>query len=166
MKIAILADSHDNIWNLESALNSVNAQGAEALLHCGDLIAPFIVAQLAQAFTGPIHIIEGNNDGDGRLQQQIAAQYPHVTLHGIYTELNLGGRRLALIHYPEPARRIAQSGQFDLVCYGHNHQSKWEHVGDCLLVNPGEIMGRYGAPSWGIYDSVAHQYTVQPIARP
>ena len=87
------------------------------MLHCGDLVAPFIVAQIAQAFAGPVHIVEGNNDGDGRLQQQVAAGFNQVTLHGPYVELDLGGRRIALIHFPEPARRIAQSALFDLVCY-------------------------------------------------
>ncbi|MBP7964188.1 MAG: metallophosphoesterase family protein, partial [Caldilineaceae bacterium] len=103
-KIAILSDSHDNIWNLEEALVQVNESGADLLVHLGDLVAPFIVAQLAQAFAGPIHIIQGNNDGDSRLQQQVAANFPHVTLHGIYAELTVDNRKIALIHYPEPAR--------------------------------------------------------------
>ncbi len=162
-KIAILSDSHDNIWNLEKALAQVNAQGADVLLHLGDLVAPFIVAQLAEAFAGPIHIIEGNNDGDGRLQLQVASKFPHVTLHGPYAELSIGGRQVAMIHYPEPARRIAQSGQFDLVCYGHNHLQNWEQIGECFLVNPGEVMGRFGAPSWGLYDCDQHVYKLQPL---
>jgi uncharacterized protein len=163
VKIAILSDSHDNIWNLEKALQAVNEQQVDVLLHCGDLVAPFIVAQIADAFQGPIHILEGNNDGDGRLQQQVASKYAHVTLHGIYAELEVGGRQIAMIHYPEPARRIAQSGQFDLVCYGHNHLQNWEAIGDCFLVNPGEVMGRYGAPSWGLYDCEVHKYKLQAI---
>ena len=163
MKIAILSDSHDNIWCLEKALDEVSRQSCDVLLHCGDLVAPFILAQMAQAFDGPIHVIEGNNDGDGRLQQQVAAGYPHITLHGPYAELELGGRKVALIHYPEPARRIAQSGVFDLVCYGHDHQQHWERVGDCLLVNPGEVMGRYGSPTWGFYECDSHQFTLKPI---
>jgi len=163
MKIAILSDSHDNIWCLEKALDEVSRQNCDVLLHCGDLVAPFILAQMAQAFDGPIHVIEGNNDGDGRLQQQVAAGFPHITLHGPYAELELGGRKVALIHYPEPARRIAQSGVFDLVCYGHDHQQHWERVGDCLLVNPGEVMGRYGSPTWGIYECDSRQFTLQAI---
>ncbi len=163
MKIAILSDSHDNIWCLEKALDEVSRQSCDVLLHCGDLVAPFILAQMAQAFKGPIHAIEGNNDGDGRLQQQVAAGFTHITLHGPYAELELGGRKVALIHYPEPARRIAQSGVFDLVCYGHDHQQHWERVGDCLLVNPGEVMGRYGSPSWGIYECESHEFTLQAI---
>lgn len=163
-QIAILADSHDNIWNLEKALEQVDNSGADVLLHCGDLVAPFVLAQIAGAFPGPIHVVAGNNDGDGRLLQTIAAQHDQVTLHGIYAELTVDGRNVALIHYPEPARRIAQSGRFDLVCYGHNHRQNWEQIGDCYLVNPGEVMGRYGAPSWGLYDCEAHQYKLRPLA--
>ncbi|MYC93519.1 MAG: metallophosphoesterase [Caldilineaceae bacterium SB0661_bin_32] len=163
MKVAILSDSHDNIWNLEKALAAVSSEGCDVMLHCGDLVAPFIVAQMAQAFDGPVHVIEGNNDGDGRLQQQVAAGFPQVTLHGPYAELELGGRKVALIHYPEPARRIAQSGLFDLVCYGHDHQRRHERVGECLLVNPGEVMGRYGKPSWGIYDCATHRFSLREI---
>ena len=163
MKIAILSDSHDNIWCLEKALDEVRRQSCDVLLHCGDLVAPFILAQMAQVFEGPIHVIEGNNDGDGRLQQQVAAGFSQITLHGPYAELELGGRRIAMIHYPEPARRIAQSGVFDLVCYGHDHLKHWERIEDCLLVNPGEVMGRHGSPSWGIYECASHEFTLQPI---
>ena len=163
MKIAILSDSHDNIWNLEKALGEVSRESCDALLHCGDLVAPFILAQMAEAFVGPIHVVEGNNDGDGRLQQQVAAGFPQITLHGPYAELELGGRMVALIHYPEPARRIAQCGIFDLVCYGHDHLQHWERIGDCLLVNPGEVMGRYGSPSWGLYDCESHEYIQRAI---
>ena len=163
MKIAILSDSHDNIWTLEKALDEVSRQKCDVLLHCGDLVAPFILAQMAEAFGGSIHVVEGNNDGDGRLQQQVAYGFPKITLHGPYAELELGGRRVALIHYPEPARRIAQCGIFDLVCYGHDHLQHWERIGDCLLVNPGEVMGRYGSPSWGLYECESHEYTQQAI---
>jgi len=163
VKIAILSDSHDNIWNLDKALAAVNGVGCDAMLHCGDLVAPFIVAQMAQAFDGPIHCVDGNNDGDGRLLQQVAAGFSQVSLHGPYAELELGGRKIALIHYPEPALRIAQCGLFDLVCYGHDHQAHQEQIGGCFLVNPGEVMGRLGAPSWGLYDCEAHSYTQQPL---
>jgi hypothetical protein len=162
-KIAIFSDSHDNIWNLESALQAANASGAQTLLHCGDLCAPFIIAQLAESFSGAIHVILGNNDGDGRLLQTLAAQHEQVTLHGIYTELDVADRRVAMIHYPEPAQRIAQSGQFDLVCYGHDHQKHSEQIGDCWLVNPGEIMGRLGGPGWGLYDCQSGSYAWQAI---
>ncbi len=163
-KIAVFSDSHDHIWNLDRALALARDAGAEQLLHCGDFCAPFMVDRLAQGFPGPIHAVFGNNDGDGRLLQTMAARHGHVTLHGIYAELTVGNRRIALIHYPEPALRIAQSGQFDLVCYGHNHQRKVETIGECLLVNPGELLGMHGVASWGLYDGDAHTFTLQPLS--
>jgi hypothetical protein len=163
-KIAVFSDSHDHIAHLEQALAQVQASGVEVLLHCGDLCAPFMISRLAQNFSGPIHIIFGNNDGDGRLLQSIAAKHPHVTLHGIYAELTIANRTIGLIHYPEPARRIAQSGQLDLVCYGHNHQRRHEQIGKCHLVNPGELLGMYGLVSWGLYDTQTHRYDEQLIA--
>ncbi len=163
-KIAIFSDTHDNIAHLEQALQQATNAGAQLLLHCGDLCAPFMLARIAQNFSGPVHVIFGNNDGDGRLLQTIAAQYPSVTLYGIYAELAIANRQIAMIHYPEPARRIAQSGQLDLVCYGHDHKKFHEQIGNCHLVNPGELLGMYGSPTWGLYDAVTHRYSLQTIS--
>lgn len=157
-RIAIVSDSHDNIWHLDQALARIRDCGAEALLHCGDLCSPFIIHHLAKGFSGEIHIIFGNNDADGRLITQNAADYEgRVTLHGIYAELTIADRVIAMIHYPEPARRIAESGNIHLTCYGHDHNRHLEQIGDNWLLNPGELMGMKGAPSWALYDTDTHK---------
>lgn len=163
-KIAVLSDSHDNIWMLERALDAIRKSGAEVLLHCGDLCAPFIIDRLTNGFPGPIHIVFGNNDGDGRLLHTLAAKAERVHLHAIYHEMEFGGRTIGMIHYPEPARRIAQSGALDLVCYGHNHTKHMEQIGDCWLVNPGEIMGLQSTPTWGLYDCETPEFTLHDVA--
>jgi putative phosphoesterase len=163
-KIAVFSDSHDHLQALQQALAGANSAGAEVLIHCGDLCAPFVLRTLAERFRGPIHVVFGNNDADGRLLQTIAALHSHVTLHGIYAEIEAGGRRIAVIHYPEPARRIAQSGELDLVCYGHDHTQLLEAFGSTWLLNPGEIMGMRSAPTWAIYDTAAHQVTIHSVA--
>ena len=163
MKIAVFSDSHDNISGLEQALQAANDAGAEMLLHCGDLVAPFMLDRLGKQFAGPVHVVFGNNDADGRLLQVISSAYTHVMLHGIYAEVDAEGRSIALIHYPEPALRIAQSGEFDLVCYGHNHEKKVQRIGSCVLANPGEILGMKGTPTWGLYDSVTGEFALQEL---
>lgn len=163
MLIAVLSDIHDNIWNLTDALNKVRQAGADVLLFCGDFCAPFTLTQLGREFGGPVHCVFGNNDGDPRLLLQNAQAAGNVTLHGQYAELELGGRRIAVSHYPEIARRLAGAGMFDLVCYGHNHLAKVERVGDCVLANPGEVMGRFGAPTFGLYDTASGEFTLQPV---
>lgn len=162
--VALISDSHDNLPSLRAALEAIRASGATMLLHCGDLCAPFVLAEIAKGFDGQIHVVFGNNDADGRLMQVIANGHPHVTLHGIYGEPPLEGRKLAMIHYPEPARPIAHSGAYALVAYGHNHQKKIERVGDCWLVNPGELLGMKGTPTWALYDSVAHTVELVEVA--
>lgn len=163
MKIAVFSDSHDQIAHAEAALSAANAAGAGMLIHCGDLCAPFIVDLLGRRFAGPIHIVFGNNDGDGRLLQVIADRFSQITLWGIYAELTVEDRALAVIHYPEPARRIAQSGQFDLVCYGHNHLKAVEAVGKGILANPGELLGKEGPPTWGLYDTATGVFELQAV---
>ena len=163
-KIAIFSDSHDHIDHLQTALRQAQEMGAQALLHCGDLCAPFTVKLMAEQFAGPIHLVFGNNDGDGRLIQTVTSQYNHVTHHGCYAELELYGRKIAMIHYPEPALRIAQSGQLDLVCYGHDHTRHQAQWGPTLLVNPGEIMGYMHEASWGLYDAETGAFTWVTVA--
>lgn len=160
-RIAILSDSHDNLPALRKALEQVRTSGAAILIHCGDLCAPFVMDELGKGFPGAIHVVFGNNDADGRLLQVMASRHPQITLHGFYGEITEGGRTVAIIHYPEPARRIAASGQLDLVCYGHDHRKHAERVGDCWLVNPGELLGLIASPTWALYETVdaslAHQ---------
>lgn len=168
MHIAVFSDSHDQIANLEAALAAANQAGASMLLHCGDLCAPFMLDRLGRGFSGPIHVVFGNNDGDGRLLQTIASKYEQITLHGIYAEIEAMGRMLAMIHYPEPARRIAESGQFDLVVYGHNHEKHVESVekrtGSAgVLANPGELLGMNGTPTWGLYDTNSGEFSLQTL---
>ena len=66
MKIAILSDSHDNIPNLRMAVELCNKRGTGMIIHCGDLISPFMLDELAE-FTGAVHLIYGNNAGDQHL---------------------------------------------------------------------------------------------------
>ncbi|HEY63741.1 MAG TPA: YfcE family phosphodiesterase [Caldilineae bacterium] len=166
MRIAVVSDIHDHIWHLEKALEHIKGTGAEALICCGDLCAPFSLKQMADEFDGPIHVVFGNNDGDPLLLSQVAGQYGgRVTLHGIYAELELGGRQIAFMHYPQPARRIAQAGVFDLVLYGHDHRWHHELVGCTLLANPGEVMGRLGISTLGIYDTESGEFQRVEIPR-
>jgi len=153
MLIAVASDIHDNIWNFERALADIGGRGAEAMLFLGDFCAPFTLSQMAEGFAGPIHVVFGNNDGDPFLLSTNAAKHAHVTLHGLMAELELGGRRVALNHYPQIAQRLAESGAYDAVFSGHDHKRAVATVGRTLWANPGEVMGRFGRPSWGLYDS-------------
>lgn len=159
MKLGIIADIHDHLDNLGRALATLHDDGAERLLCAGDLCAPFIVPQLAEAFAGPIDVVLGNNDGDALLISRQAAQFDDVTLHGPFADLTVDDRRVFLVHYPELAYPIAASGWYDLVCFGHNHTAEIRQDGPTVLVNPGETMGRFGRVSVAIYDTSSAEAT-------
>lgn len=152
MRIGILSDSHDNIWKLEQAFESL--ENTDAVLHCGDLISPFVIRRLKAGLgERPVHVVWGNNDGDKRLLTQRAGRAGTITIHGDLALLELGGKRVAVNHYPEVGRTLAESGKYDLVCYGHDHTKHEERIGGTLLVNPGELMGMNGPSTLAIYDT-------------
>lgn len=153
MRIAILSDIHDNVWKLDAALAEVRETGAGALVCCGDLCAPFVVSQLAEGFPGPVHVVFGNNDGDGFRITRTAAEHDNLTLHGEFAELELAGTRAAVHHLPEVGRPLVRSGRYDLVCYGHTHEYEEVREEGAVGVNPGEIMGRLGTPTFCVYDT-------------
>ena len=144
MRIAILSDIHDNVWKLAAALDAVRE--ADILLCCGDLCSPFIVHQLGRGFAGPTHIVFGNNDGDLFRITANARRYENIHLHGELFRGDFDGQRFAVNHYDTIGRVLAASGQFDVVCYGHNHVFDIGRIGPTLAINPGAIMGATFAP--------------------
>lgn len=157
MTISVMSDIHDNIWNLERALPIV--AGSDALLFLGDFCAPFTLEQMAEGFSNPIHVVFGNNDGDTFLISQVASVFSHVILHGQFAELDMDGCRIAIQHYPEVARPLAASGIYDAVFYGHDHKRHLSTVDSSLLANPGEVMGRFGKPSIGRFDTESRRFS-------
>ncbi|MGC9334062.1 MAG: metallophosphoesterase family protein, partial [Anaerolineae bacterium] len=125
---------------------------------------PFTLAQIAEGFLGPIHVVFGNNDGDQFLLSQVAGKYTNVTLHGQFAELEFGGRQVAVTHYPDVGQALAKGGTYDLVCHGHSHEQAVERVGPTLRLNPGEVMGRFGLSTYAMYDTEAGEARIMPVA--
>ncbi|MHB1295680.1 MAG: metallophosphoesterase [Anaerolineae bacterium] len=151
MRIGVISDIHDNVWALERVLKVF--EGCDELLCLGDLCAPFTLTAIAEGFAGPVHLVWGNNDGDKLLITRNADAAGNVTIYGEVAELERGGRTIAMTHYPVVAKALAAGGTYDLVCYGHNHRRGMQRVGKTLLLNPGEVMGRFGVHSCAIYDT-------------
>jgi uncharacterized protein len=152
MKVCILSDSHDHIPQLDAGVESAIEAGAEAVLHCGDVVAPSTLHCLDK-YGLPVHVIHGNNTGDlftlGRLANR---EENHIHYHGMDAGLELAGRRIFLVHYPHYAEALATTGDWDLVCCGHSHKALTKTVGNIkggttYLVNPGTIGGVGRSPA-------------------
>ena len=163
MRLAVISDLHDNIWALADVLSALPA--CEEMLCLGDLCAPFTIAEIRKGFAGPVHLVWGNNDGDKVMVSQVAAGVGDMHLHGDFCELGLGGRSIALTHYPQLASALAGGGRYDLVCHGHDHTRNIERRGRTLLLNPGEVMGRLGTSSFAVYDTDAGEAEIVVVPR-
>ena len=157
-----MSDTHDHIWNARKALGFVRERGAEAIIHCGDFVAPFMLKELDQARI-PVHGVFGNNDGDQYLLTKMSlTESSNINLHGLMGELELGDFRVGFTHYRAVADGLAASGRFDLVCFGHSHEAFLGKTGKTDLLNPGEVMGKDGFPGFYVVDTATREY--EPIS--
>jgi len=146
MRIAIISDIHDNLWNLSSALAAI--RDSDVLICCGDLCSPFVVDELA-IFDRDIHIVFGNNDADLYRITAKALKKANCHLHGELFESEFDDKHLVANHFDYLARPMSKSGDYDVVCFGHNHELEVSWEGDCLLINPGPIMGaKFSSGRW------------------
>ncbi len=156
MTVAILSDIHDNLPMLRKALQ--RCRGADALLCCGDFCSPFVALELGHSFKQPVHSVFGNNDGDRLRISSAATKFPHLQFHGEYLEIELGGRTFSVNHFDNIGRAIAKGGQYDVVCFGHNHKLEVTSHGKTLAINPGEIYGGLsGGSTFVLYDTTMHR---------
>lgn len=157
MKVCIVSDSHDNRRLLERAAVDAVARGAVALLHCGDVVAPTTLRVLKK-FALPVHVIHGNNTGDLYAMHQLAHEPDSVVrYHGQDATIHLGGRSIFLVHYPHYAAGMALTGDYDIVCCGHDHRVSVKAVQNSQgsitwLVNPGTVGGVGKPPSYILAD--------------
>ena len=82
MKIGIISDSHDNIWNLNRVLKELKTLKVESLIHCGDFSAPFVLKELDMLGI-PVHGVFGNVDSDHFEMAKLSfTQLKNITLYG------------------------------------------------------------------------------------
>jgi len=169
MKICILSDSHDHREPLRNAVEIARQHNVEAVIHCGDLISPSTLRALKD-FQIPVHLIHGNNTGDLYMLAKITNKINNkFEYHGQDASLNLGGKRIFVVHYPHYAEAMALTGDWDLVCSGHSHKVVIKSVDNIknsstMLVNPGTVAGvGADAATFVIGDLQTMQFTAHQL---
>lgn len=153
MLIAVMSDSHDNIANMRTAVAKVRNAGCGMIIHCGDFVAPFMLAEL-EAAQLPVHGVFGNNDGDRYLlTKNVLTVHRHITLHGDFGRVEAEGRGIAFIHDGVFADDLAAGGRYDMVCFGHYHVYMQKKIGATLVLNPGELLGKDDKPGFCVVDT-------------
>ncbi len=163
MKIALISDIPDNKDAMIRALTLARDKNCPRLFFLGDLGEPVLLLSMRVRWHGIIDFVLGNNDWPAQEYSDIASKLDDVNYHGDCAQLNCEGRALAFTHMPSRALKLATSGQFDAVFFGHTHcAEQTEHAG-IILANPGELQGRSARLSFGIYDTEAHSVQIIPL---
>ena len=168
MKVCIVSDSHDRADPLAQAVREAKALGAEVVIHCGDLIgAQTMKPALAAGL--PVHAIHGNNIGDPTAMQfQSKKSGGQLQYYGSEASLELGGRRIVVVHYDHHGYAMACTGNWDLVCCGHSHQAEARQVpnvkgGSTWLANPGTVAGLAAPATWILADLATMSFEIKTL---
>jgi putative phosphoesterase len=136
MNLGIVSDTHDNLEQVEAAVETFEREDCETVVHCGDFVAPFSVTP----FDGDwdFYAVRGNNDGEWAVESTVES---FGTYFGEMGELRLDGAELAVYHGTSGAivDALVECGTYDYVVHGHTHEAGTEEEEGTVRINPGGI---------------------------
>ena len=165
MIIGLISDTHDNLTLVEKAVNKINEEKAELVLHAGDYTSPFTIAKF-KALDCKLIGVFGNNDGDHELLKKRFNETQNCEIHGMFAEVNANGFKIALHHGEETELQnaLVNCGGFDCVISGHTHIPVNKTKDNTLVVCPGEVCGYlYGKPTLGLLDTTKREAKIVQI---
>ena len=130
MKIGLLSDTHKKVDYSQTAIDHLVNEGAEFLIHCGDIVKEEMLQQLKNSGRRYVAVY-GNND-------------PHLAeVHNRYNLVQephyfkLSGTTFKLMHLP-----FYMSPDAEVVLFGHTHTFECDFKNGTLFLNPGEACAR------------------------
>ncbi len=155
MKIAIISDIHENMYNLVSFYKEIESENIEQIFCLGDLINNWIAKILAFSWV-PVKMVWWNNDWDKvAITKTSLLEKSCLTISStVFDKIEIDWKKIFLSHYPMLAKPIAKSWEFDVIFYWHDHISNNIKIWKCLVVNPWEISSaRTWKSTYAIYDT-------------
>jgi len=155
MRVGIVSDTHDDLAAVEAAVALFDREGVDAVVHCGDFVAPFSVTPFDVGGDDPdagfdFHAVRGNNDGEWAVRSTVEE---FGTYHGEAGTLSFGDGGSAGADPAAAAVDVAVThgtsgvvvdalvdcGDYDYVFHGHTHAHGVEERGGTVRVNPGGL---------------------------
>jgi putative phosphoesterase len=135
MRLGILSDTHDRLERTRAAVKLLCDEGADVLIHCGDLTGPEIVVACVVA---PAYFVFGNHDADSVPVLEKAISEAGAVCFGWGGEVTLCGKRVAVVHgHIGVRRRLATEP--DYLLSGHFHIASDRREGRTRWINPGAL---------------------------
>ena len=155
MKIAIISDIHNNVVNLKKILDYCARENIQTIICCGDLASQETLDFLNDNFSGTIYYTFGNMDNDQLknidFETSAVSKYKNTFIYKNFGETEIAGKKIAFVHYPEIAKKLCESEKYQFVFYGHTHKPWEEMVGNCKMLNPGNVAGEIYLPTFAVW---------------
>ncbi len=137
MLVGLLSDTHDRFEAAAMAVKMLRANGAEYLLHAGDVGSQRIIDLLTG---GPAAFVWGNNDWDRPSLARYAANIG-VTCFDVFGEVELDGKRFAITHGDDTqtVNAVLRGQNHDYLITGHSHVPHDRREGKVRWINPGAL---------------------------
>lgn len=161
MKVGIISDTHDNLPLVDKAIERLNKEDVEVVLHAGDYVAPFTVLRFQQLKARLIGVF-GNNDGDHEYLKKRFSDVKEAEIRGNFAEVNIDGLKIALLHDEgELFQSLVNVQCYDVVVHGHTHEARVYKKGKTIIINPGEVCGYLSRKStMAIFDTETRKVRV------
>ncbi len=130
MKIGVLSDTHRKVKKAKKALDFLIGNGAEFIVHAGDIVEPEILELLANC--GKKYVaVYGNND------KHLIEYHTHYNLVEEPYYFKLADTKFKLMHLP-----FYMNNDAEVIIFGHTHIFEVEFKSGTLYLNPGEVCAR------------------------
>jgi len=136
--IGVMADSHDNLNAIRSAVRLFRESGCNLVVHSGDFIAPFAAREL-EKLGCPVKGVFGNCDGE-KMGLAKAFEAFGLIQKAPYI-FHFEGLNILVSHLNARVEAFLAKQEYDLIIYGHTHKPDVRKQMRTLVINPGETGG-------------------------
>jgi len=154
MKIGIISDTHSKVKKAKRALDTLLADGAEFIVHAGDIVELENLDMLEDSGVRYVAVY-GNND---------AHLVHHHSKYNLVQEpyyFKIANTKIKLMHLP-----FYMSPDADVVLFGHTHTFESDYKGNTLFLNSGEVCARSKPISeWAMLDISEDKFKVTHYTR-
>ena len=134
-KLGIISDTHGLLNETMRAVQLFRNHCVQAVIHCGDIGG----VEVVKAFQGlETHFVLGNMDSNSKALRTVAEETGN-RIHGWFGSIELSDKRIAFLHghQTEKFEQELESGNWDVICFGHTHVASLAMHGSTMLLNPG-----------------------------
>ncbi len=137
MLLGILSDTHDEIVRTRHTLDVLRAAQVDAIVHCGDLTGPEILAACSVL---PSYFTFGNHDADRVPELKQAAETTGAICLEWGGGVELHGRRVGITHgHMDIDVHRVMASRPDYLLFAHLHFPIDTHDGVVRRINPGAL---------------------------